>query len=93
MFLQEYPNKKICIIWDNASFHKGLKIREALQAGGTLERVHLIAMPPYAPDCNPIEHVWNVAKGAIANIQYDTFEKTRTAFTDYIQSRKFNYEI
>ncbi len=93
LFLREYPNKKICIVWDNAAFHKGLKIREALRAGGLLERVHLVAMPPYAPDNNPIEHVWNVAKGAIANIQHDAFEKTRTAFTEYIQSRKFNYEI
>ena len=54
LFLQEYPNKKICIVWDNAAFHKGLKIREALRAGGLLERVHIIAMPPYAPDHNPI---------------------------------------
>ncbi len=46
-FLREYPNKKICIVWDNAPFHKSLKIRGQLKTGGLLERVHLIAMPPY----------------------------------------------
>lgn len=61
-FLKAYPHKKICIVWDNAPFHKSLKIREQLKNGGLLERVHLIAMPPYAPDENPIEHVWNTAK-------------------------------
>lgn len=92
-FLKEYPNKKICIIWDNAAFHKGVKIREALKVGEILERVHLIAMPPYAPDHNPIEHVWNVAKGKIANIQYTSFTNTKTAFTDYIKNRTFEYKI
>ena len=92
-FLQEYPDKKICIIWDNAGFHKGMKIREALKAGNILDRVHLIALPPYAPDHNPIEHVWNVTKGAIANTQYAIFEQTKAAFKQYIQSRTFHYEI
>jgi hypothetical protein len=45
-FLKEYPDKKICIVWDNAGFHKGKEIRKALQTGGLLERVHLIPMPP-----------------------------------------------
>jgi hypothetical protein len=45
-FLQTYPDKKICIIWDNVGFHKGQVIRKALQTGGLLERVHLMPLPP-----------------------------------------------
>ncbi len=93
LFLRQYPQKKICVVWDNAQFHKGKLIREALRKGGILERVHLINFPPYAPDHNPIEHVWNATKGAIANIQYDTFSETKKAFSDYIASRKFQYHI
>lgn len=93
MFLAEYPDKKICILWDNASFHKGQEIKEALKKGEILERVHLIAFPPYAPDKNPIEHVWNDAKGAIANIQRDTFSKTKAAFVGHINNKKFAYQI
>lgn len=93
IFLKEYPDKKICIVWDNAAFHKGIEIRNALRAGGLLDRVHLIAMPPYAPDNNPIEHVWNVAKGAIANIQFDLFQKTKDTFQQYIKGRTFQYQI
>lgn len=92
-FLKEYPDKKICIVWDNAAFHKGIKIRNALKMGGLLERVHLIAMPPYAPDNNPIEHVWNVSKGKITNIQHMCFSDTKIAFTDYIKSRIFEYKM
>lgn len=93
LFLEEYPNKKICILWDNAAFHKGKKIKEALYKGMLLDRVHLIALPPYAPDYNPIEHVWNTAKGSISNIQRDTFSETKTAFVHHINSRTFPYQI
>jgi transposase len=92
-FLKTYPDKKICIIWDNAPFHKSMKIREQLKAGGIMERVHLIAMPPYAPDENPIEHVWNTTKQAVANIQQNTFEETKKAFSDFVAKRSFRYSF
>jgi transposase len=91
LFLANHPNKKICLVWDNAPFHKSLTIREELKAGGLMERVHLIAMPPYAPDNNPIEHVWNTAKQAVANIQHSTFDQTKQAFSDFVASRLFSY--
>jgi transposase len=91
LFLANHPDKKICIVWDNAPFHKSKAIREELKTGGIMERVHLIAMPPYAPDNNPIEHVWGVTKQTVSNIQKDTFEKTKQAFTSYIKSRRFEF--
>jgi transposase len=92
-FLKKYPKKKICIVWDNASFHKGKEIKKALGKGQLLERVHLINMPPYAPDKNPIEHVWNTTKGKMANIQYDNFEETKKVFLKNINSQKFKYQM
>lgn len=92
-FLEAYPNKRICVVWDNAPFHRSRQIKEQLKRHGILERVHLIAMPPYAPDENPIEHVWNTAKNAVANIQQDTFEQTKQAFSDFVASRPFRYSF
>lgn len=92
-FLQNHPDKKLCIVWDNTPFHKSKEIRQQLKKRGILERVHLIAMPPYAPDNNPIEHVWNTTKQAIANIQHETFEQTRQAFSDFVASRPFQYSF
>jgi transposase len=88
---EKYTNKHIAIVWDNAPFHKSKAIREQLKKGGSMEREHLIAMPPYAPDENPIEHVWNTTKQAVANIQRDTFDETKQAFSDFVASRKFHY--
>jgi transposase len=93
LFLVNHPDKKIALIWDNAPFHKSKTIREALKKAGVLESVHLITMPPYAPDHNPIEHVWNTTKQAIANKQYKTFEDTKQAFSDFVASRPFKYSF
>lgn len=93
LFLQNHSKKRICIVWDNARFHKGHGIRKALGKGKLLERVHLINLPPYAPDRNPIEHVWKAAKDSVANVQYDAFQKTKEAFRSFIQGRIFKYQI
>jgi transposase len=92
-FLKQYPDKHIAIVWDNAPFHKSKQIRDELKRNGVMERVHLIAMPPYAPDENPIEHVWNTAKQTVANIQRHTFTETKQAFSDFIASRPFRYSF
>jgi transposase len=92
-FLEAYPDKRIAIVWDNAPFHKSQRIRVELKKHGIMERVHLIAMPPYAPDENPIEHIWNTAKQAVANTQQDTFQETKQAFSDFVASRPFRYSF
>jgi transposase len=92
-FIKLYPNKKICIIWDNATCHKGILMREALAKGGLLARVHLVTLPPYAPDHNPIEHVWNTVKNKLSNTQDKTFEETKQKFMQLTNNQFFPYQI
>lgn len=92
-FLKLYPNKKICIIWDNATCHKGILMRKALAIGGLLERVHLVPLPPYAPDHNPIEHVWNTVKNNLSNKQDETFTETKQKFMILTDNQIFPYQI
>jgi transposase len=91
--LPRYPGKKICIVWDNAAWHKNKTIRAQLERGGLLQNVHLIAMPPYAPDHNPIEHVWKAAKDHAANLQRENFEDTAHRFEAFTTSHTFNYKL
>lgn len=92
-FLNQYHNKKICIIWDNATCHKGILMRQALSKGGLLEQVYLINLPPYAPDYNPIEHVWNTVKDKLANKQDADFEETKQKFMILTNNQIFPYQI
>lgn len=92
-FIKLYPNKKICIIWDNATCHKGILFKQALSKGGALERIHLIAFPPYAPDVNPIEHVWNTTKDDLSNDQSENFGITKQKFMQRVNDKFFHYQI
>jgi transposase len=91
--LNQYPDKRICVIWDNAKWHKGKLLREQLSNGKKLERLHLLAFPPYAPDHNPIEHVWNYGKDKIKNRGGHMFEEIKQAFLASIHNHSFSYQI
>lgn len=91
--LSKYPKKRVCVIWDNASWHKSKKIREKLKTGQSLEKIHLIALPPYAPETNPIEHVWGYAKAKIANRSNKAFKEIKQAFLQLTHQRKFAYQM
>ena len=91
--VRETANDKIAVVLDNAGFHHAKAVTDLYEPSQALERVRPIYLPPYAPDHNPIEHVWNTAKKNISNIQRDNPEETYTAFTSYITSRTFDYDF
>lgn len=88
---QQYPDKRICIVWDNARFHRGKKIKAKLST--TLKKIHLVNLPPYAPDYNPQEYVWRYGKDRLANNQRESLEETTTAFMAIITGRNCPYQI
>lgn len=88
---KQYPDKRICIIWDNARFHHGKKLKAKLST--TLKTIRLINLPPYAPDHNPQEHVWKYGKDKLANNQRDSLEETVAAFRSAVIGRNYHYHI
>ncbi|MDO8684970.1 MAG: IS630 family transposase [Armatimonadota bacterium] len=54
----------VIVVWDNAKIHKGEPIRELCRRH---RRLHLEALPPYAPELNPDEGVWGHAKRGLSN--------------------------
>lgn len=88
-----YPNKKICLIWDNAAWHKGKLIRQELKKSNSLENFHLINTPPYAPDTNPVELIWRYAKDKVANTTTSSFKQKINNFKLAVIHRKFNYKF
>jgi len=54
----------VILLWDQASIHKGDRIRELCRR---FPRLHLELLPPYAPQLNPDEEVWAYAKWCLAN--------------------------
>ena len=54
----------VIVIWDNGRCHKGDAMRTFLRR---YKRIHLEAFPPYAPELNPDEGVWNQTRTTLAN--------------------------
>jgi transposase len=58
--LKHIPGK-ILVIWDGSPIHRNKDIKAFLAEGGS-ERVQLERLPPYSPDLNPDEGVWQYLK-------------------------------
>lgn len=90
---RRYPDKRICLLWDNAKWHKSLALRAKLGPGESLECFHLINFPPYAPDENPQEHVWRYGKEQIRSEHFASFSELRDLFESSLTSRTYTYQI
>lgn len=91
LILKKYPGKRICLVWDNAKFHKGKLIRKALEK--SLSNFFLINFPPYAPDTNPQEHIWQWSKNQIANMQFHSLKDLVRTFRTIVMGRMYPYQI
>lgn len=58
--LAEFPTQQhIAVVWDNLSAHRSLIVKEL---AAQHPRLTLHYLPGYAPDLNPTEAVWSIAK-------------------------------
>jgi transposase len=88
-----YPTQNLCIVWDNAAWHKSKLLRQELSTNGELANIHLINFAPYSPETNPIEHVWKWSKGKISNRSSTEWGDLKNEFEGYVNSREFDYKI
>ena len=94
---QKNPGKKLLLIWDGASYHRG----ESMQRFLSLENgekepknwpitCHLFA--PYAPDENPVEAIWLQVKNFIRRFHYicSNFTIVKRLFQFFFKFQLFN---
>lgn len=58
--LKHIPGK-LLVVWDGATIHRCKEVKKFLTEKDG-ERVHLECLPPYSPDLNPDEGVWQYLK-------------------------------
>ena len=56
------------VIMDNLRCHKVQGVKEAIQQAGA----HLLYLPPYSPDFNPIEMMWSKLKAILRKVKART---------------------
>ena len=93
-----YPNAKITICWDNASWHQG-PLMEAFLARWNDHRepddwpITCINFAPHDPTQNPIEEVWRRGKTAIQKLRLVAarFHEVITAFEQVLERMTFDF--
>ena len=73
------PNAEHIVIWDQAGFHP--------RTGDPLvpAHVHLLPLPPYSPELNPVEAIGDVIKDRLGNRLWDTLEAMEEAIGEEIR--------
>ena len=71
----------LIILLDNGKTHRSDPVGELL---ARTSRLHLVPFPPYAPELNPDEGVWNHLKSTLANGRPDTQAELMDVLADKI---------
>ena len=84
-FSKENKDKKIVIVMDGAGWHKSDKLKYS-------KNIRIIIQPPYSPELNPIEKLWQFVKDhTIKNRIYKTLPELEDAVCEFV--RTLNPEI
>ncbi len=68
----------IIVLWDKGRIHKGDPVRDFSRR---FPRLHLEHFPAYAPELNPDEGVWRLAKARLANGRPDDVDELLASLT------------
>lgn len=70
--LRDSAGTPIVVIADGGSYHKSKAVGEFLKAEGEALEIRLVLLPPYSPELNPDEQVWNQAKRRLGRMSLNS---------------------
>lgn len=74
------PAAEHVIIYDGAGFHPKPGVH-------TLpEHVHVITLPPYSPELNPVENLWDLLRDEVCNQAFDSLGNLQSRLTVALQN-------
>ena len=77
LFSETYPNELHLIQLDNGGLHKALSLNIP-------ENIILLFQPPYSPQVNPLERLWQALKEHFKWINYESVEELQKDITKYL---------
>jgi len=73
------PEAEHIVIWDQAGFHP----KPDLHA--VPDRIHLVALPPYSPELNPVEAIGDMIKDRIGNVLCDQLAELEETISEELR--------
>jgi transposase len=96
---EQYPDKRLFLLWDGASYHRGEEMQEYLEAvnwGRSRDEwfVTCVLFAPNAPEQNPMEDVWLKAKQYVRKHwrESTTFQLVTHFFEEALNTLSFRFE-
>jgi hypothetical protein len=77
-FAQQYPNDMHIIQLDRSAVHRAQKLQVP-------PNIAFYFQPPYSPELNPIEQLWALLKGRLANRHWWSLEELQDALSQQLQ--------
>ena len=77
--LRHDAGRPIVVIMDGGSYHTSGMVKRFAREEGQPAGIHLFRLPPYSPELNPDEQVWNHAKSRLGRLFIDTKSALREA--------------
>lgn len=78
-FLQQIaasdPQAEHVVLWDQAGFHPRATDTQLPK------RIHLLALPPYSPELNPIEGLWDQVQDVTCNRRHESLDALEQTLT------------
>ncbi len=85
--LLKHLRGNVLVVWDNGSMHKGDAMRQLRE---DFPRLTIEWLPPYAPELNPVEHLWSHLKfGHCANLIPHNLQHLDDEVTDFLVETQF----
>jgi putative transposase len=85
--LLKHLRGNVLVVWDNGSMHKGDALR---QLRDDFPRLTVEWLPPYAPELNPVEHLWSHLKyGHNANLIPRDLQHLDDEASDFLVETQF----
>ncbi len=95
---QQYPGKRIAVIWDGASYHKFGHMPEYLakinqDLAKEQWKITCLLFAPNAPEQNPVEDIWLKGKSFIREHFHlcTSFKEVKKLFVDSLQHQIFDF--
>jgi transposase len=84
IFLQEvsnrHPDEFILMVMDGAGWHRA-------KALSVPDNVALIFLPPYSPELNPVEHIWeHIRENGFSNKAFNSIEAVEDQLMESLQA-------
>jgi len=67
---KQYPDHEHIVVWDGAGFHPRDRYHEKVPAD-----IHIVMLPPYSPELNPIEKLWDLIQDHTSNKLWPNIER------------------